>query len=135
MLDSGPLIAAFDRSDDHHDACAHLLRHTPGVLFVPPTVVAEVGYMIARQRFGGDLEASFLRTLANGTFTPLDLDTSDYTRMAELVEQYDNLPLGSTDASVVALAERLRVERIATLDRRHFQVIRPRHCPAFDLVP
>lgn len=135
IIDSGPLIAAFDRSDQHHDACTHLLRYTPGVLFVPPTVVAEVGYMITRQRFGSDIEASFLRTLADGTFTPLDLDATDYARMADLVEQYADLPLGSTDASVVALTERLRVERIATLDRRHFQVVKPQHCPAFELVP
>lgn len=135
MLDSGPLIAAFDQSDDDHEACAHLLEHTSGPLFVPATVTAEVGYMLARLRAGADAEAGFLRTLANGTFSPAELVSEDYERMAELVEQYSDLPLGTTDASVVALAERLRIERIATLDKRHFRVVRPHHCSAFELVP
>jgi predicted nucleic acid-binding protein len=43
--------------------------------------------------------------------------------------------LGGTDASVIALAERHQVTRIATLNRRHFHVVRPRHTPAFTLLP
>jgi predicted nucleic acid-binding protein len=55
--------------------------------------------------------------------------------MVELVAQYHDLPLGSVDASVIAAAERLRVTEIATVDRRHFSVVRPTHAPAFRLVP
>lgn len=55
--------------------------------------------------------------------------------MADLVEQYDNLPLGGSDASVVALAERLGVTTVMTLDRRHFSVVRPRHVATFTLLP
>lgn len=55
--------------------------------------------------------------------------------MAELVRQYDDLPLGTTDASVIALAERLGVTEVATLDRRHFTVVRPRHVSALTLLP
>lgn len=55
--------------------------------------------------------------------------------MSELVEQYADLPLGTTDASVIALAERLDINEIATLDRRHFTVVRPRHVDAFTLLP
>ena len=60
---------------------------------------------------------------------------ADLRRMAELVEQYGDFPLGATDASVVALAERLGTDLIVTLDRRHFGAVRPRHCPAFRLLP
>jgi predicted nucleic acid-binding protein len=59
----------------------------------------------------------------------------DFARMAELVETYADFPLGGTDASVVALAERLRAPIILTLDRRHFGAITPRHCEAFELLP
>ena len=55
--------------------------------------------------------------------------------MGELVEQYADLPLGTTDASVIAIAERLDLNEIATLDRRHFTVVRPRHVDAFTLLP
>ncbi len=54
--------------------------------------------------------------------------------MAELVEHRD-FPLGGTDASVVALAERLRAPAVVTLDRRHFGAVRPRHREAFELLP
>ena len=65
----------------------------------------------------------------------MDLTPTDYSRMAELVEQYDDLPLGTTDASVIALAERLGTTEIAALDRRHFTAVRPRHVEAFSLLP
>jgi len=55
--------------------------------------------------------------------------------MAELTEQYIDMPLGTTDASVIALAERLDITEIATLDRRHFTAVRPRHLEAFTLLP
>jgi hypothetical protein len=55
--------------------------------------------------------------------------------MAELVESYLDLPLGIVDAAVVAIAERLALKEIATLDHRHFSVVRPRHVRAFSLLP
>lgn len=47
---------------------------------------------------------------------------------------YADLPLGTTDATVIALAERLNVSEVATLDRRHFSMVRPRHVRAFTLL-
>ena len=54
---------------------------------------------------------------------------------AELIEHYADFPVGGTDASLIAIAERLGITRIATLDRRHFSAVKPTHCPAFTLVP
>jgi predicted nucleic acid-binding protein len=68
-------------------------------------------------------------------FVPVDITTADYGRMAELVELYADWPLGGTDASVIAIAERLGVTTVATLDRRHFGPTRPRHIEAFTLLP
>jgi uncharacterized protein len=56
-------------------------------------------------------------------------------RIAELVEQYADFPLGGTDASVIALAERLDTATIITLDHRHFAAVAPRHTKAFELLP
>jgi uncharacterized protein len=58
-----------------------------------------------------------------------------YARMVVLVEQYADLPLGTSDASAVALAERLDITEVATLDRRHFTMVRPRHAPTLTLLP
>jgi predicted nucleic acid-binding protein len=60
---------------------------------------------------------------------------SDWARIAELMEEYLDLPVGTVDASVIALAERRGLKVIATLDQRHFRVVGPRHVEAFTLVP
>lgn len=137
LCDSGPLIAAAIEDDDDHGACKELfagLRLAQRRLLVPATVVAEVGYMI--ESLGSPTqEALLLRALAEGDFQPIDLTASDYGRMAELVGRYADLPLGTTDASVIALAERVGVTEVATLDHRHFTVVRPRHVEALRLLP
>jgi predicted nucleic acid-binding protein len=70
-----------------------------------------------------------------GDFRPVDVSRADYGRMAVLVRQYADLPLGTTDACVIAVAERLRLTEVATLDRRHFTVVRPAHLPNLTLLP
>jgi uncharacterized protein len=103
-------------------------------MMLPAPIVAEVGYLLARKA-GASAEAVFLRALAEEDFAPVELTNLDYVRMAELVEQYADLPLGTSDASVIALAERLNVTEVATLDMRHFTVVRPRHVQALTLLP
>lgn len=101
---------------------------------MPVLVITEVTYLLAT-RLGARAEVRFLGDLASGALTALEVDPADWIRIAELVGGYADLPLGTVDASVVAAAERLGVETIATFDRRHFAVVRPRHVTNFDLVP
>jgi hypothetical protein len=77
----------------------------------------------------------FLGDIAAGSFALEPVQPDDLLRMAELVAQYHDLPLGTVDTSVIATAERLRVTEIATVDRRHFTVVRPAHTEAFHLLP
>lgn len=86
-------------------------------------------------RLGVDAEVRFLGDLAAGNLIAEPVIASDWLRIAELVAQYDDLPLGAVDASVVAAAERLGAREVATLDRRHFGVVRPSHIDAFALLP
>jgi uncharacterized protein len=137
ICDTGPLVAAALANDADHAACVKLFTdlHEAGTeLLVPATVVAEVGYLLAREA-GPRVESLFLRSLADGDFSAIDLTAGDYARMADLVTTYGSLPLGTTDASVVALAERFRLAEVATLDRRHFTVVRPTHVNALTLLP
>jgi predicted nucleic acid-binding protein len=83
--------------------------------------------MISRYRFGSAAEAAFLRSFADGELTIANLVEDDFERMAQLVEQYDNFPLGGSDASVIAIAERRSITTILTTDRRHFAAVRPKH--------
>lgn len=97
-------------------------------------VVTEVAYLLAT-RLGVHAEVRFLGDLAEGAFSVEPVGVGDWLRIAELVAGYRDLPLGTVDASVVATAERLGVRDIATFDRRHFSVVRPRHIAAFSLLP
>lgn len=137
ICDTGPLVAAALVNDQHHRASVDLftgLHLAHRAIIVPATVVAEVGYLLEREA-GPHVEAAFLQSMANGDFEPADLTGEDYARMADLVTSYADLPLGTTDASVIALAERFGASEIATLDRRHFSVVRPQHISSFTLLP
>ncbi len=101
---------------------------------MPLLVVTEVAYLVAT-RLGPDPEIRLLGDLASGALTPEPVLARDWLRMAELTARYRGLRLGTVDASVVAAAERLGLVEVATLDRRHFGVVRPRHVPAFTLLP
>ncbi|MDR8407531.1 PIN domain-containing protein [Nonomuraea sp. 3-1Str] len=133
VLDTGPLVAALNHEDKHHDVCGRLLRTHPGPLLVPSSVVVEVCQLVERRQ-GGKAEAAFLRSFGAG-LTLVDLIASDLDRMSALVEMYASLPLGAVDASVIAVTERLKISEVATLDRRHFTVVRPNHTSALLLLP
>lgn len=133
-MDAGPLYAYIDADDQHHSASLALLESHPGPLIVPVLVVAEVAYLVAT-RLGVEPEVRFLGDLAAGNFTTEPVRPVDWLRMAELVARYRDLSLGTVDASVVVAAERLGIAEVATLDRRHFSVVRPRHVPTFALLP
>lgn len=132
VVDTGPLYAAVDADDANHERCVRALRTAAFRLVLPAMVVAEVTYLVST-RLRAAVEAAFLRGLAES-----DVDApagGDWERIAGLVEEYRDSPLGGTDASVVALAERLGTEIVITLDRRHFGAVRPRHCKVLRLLP
>ncbi|MGA2455072.1 MAG: PIN domain-containing protein [Solirubrobacteraceae bacterium] len=132
VVDAGPLYAAADADDQDHLTSRTALSRADLRLVVPALVIAEATYFVGR-RLGPAAESKFLRGVGD-----LDVEgpsSEDFTRIAELVDQYADFPLGGTDASVVALAERLDASTILTLDRRHFAAIAPRHRKAFELLP
>lgn len=132
VVDAGPLYAAADADDRDHSTCVAALSREDLRLVVPALVVAEVTYFVGR-RLGASAEGAFLRGIGE-----LDVEgpsQADFARMAELVEKYADFPLGGTNASVIALAERLDAPVIITLDRRHFGTVAPRHREAFALLP
>ena len=132
IVDTGPILAATDPADsDHQLAVAALSR--PGVRLVfPQMVVFEAAYLIGT-RLGAMAESRFLVGLGS-----LEIESphpTDWGRMAEIVAHYRDFPIGATDASIVALAERLNIDLIITFDQRHFRAVRPRHVETFRLLP
>ncbi|MCA9869904.1 MAG: VapC toxin family PIN domain ribonuclease, partial [Anaerolineae bacterium] len=78
---------------------------------------------------------TMVRQLLQSAWTLEPLIAGDMERIAAVLDQYRDQDIDFADAAVVAIAERLNIRRILTLDRRHFMMIRPRHCTAFEVLP
>lgn len=133
-LDTGVALSAADRDEPRHGECAQIMRTYRGQLVLPAPVVAESAWMI-EARLGPAAEAHFLRLVTSSEIKVVDLRLDDYRRCIDLIETYSDLGLGLVDASIVTAAERLGIATIATLNRRDFSVVRPRHLEAFELIP
>lgn len=133
-VDTGVLLAAADADDADHQSCAQLMLSHRGEMAVPATVIVETSWQIERN-LGPAAEARFLRLITDRHLQVVELELDDYRRCIELIERYADMRLGLVDASLVAVAERLGVTTIATLNRRDFTVVRPRHIEAFELIP
>lgn len=134
IVDTGPLVAVADADDPDHAVCDDLLATDAGPLVTTALVIAEAGFLANRQ-VGPEAEAALIADVAAGRIIVEALTVADWRRTLELIRTYADLPLGVTDASLVALAERHRAARVATLDHRHFRVVRPSHVDAFVLLP
>lgn len=134
VVDAGPLVAAAAMRDQNHVRCVELLSNAPRPLVVPMLVVTEVACFLL-DRLGPHAERAFARSIRDGELLVEPVEPSDWDRIDELLETYADLQLGTVDASVVAACERLGQTILATLDRRHFTAVRPRHAKAFTLIP
>ena len=132
LVDTGILFALADRSDRWHARTRAYLESAHETLLAPVTIVPEVAYLL-RERIGVRAELTFTRSIADGELAIQDIGQPEWERAEELMATYEFL--GLVDATVVAVAERLKVRVIATTDRRHFGAVRPAHTDTFALVP
>ncbi|MDQ3938850.1 MAG: PIN domain-containing protein [Chloroflexota bacterium] len=134
ILDTGPLYASLDRSDTDHAACRALIEGAEEPLVIPAPVLVEVDYWIHRRLHPGVLVA-LLADIQSGAYVVEDLAPPDYGRVRELCDRYADADIGFVDAAVLAIVERLNEPKLATLDRRHFGILRPRHRDSLELFP
>jgi hypothetical protein len=134
ILDTGPLYASLDRSDQDHVACRALIEAADEPLVIPAPVLVEVDYWIQQRLSPGALVA-LLADVESGAYVVADLTLDDYARIRELCDRYADADIGFVDAAVLAIVERLGEPKLATLDRRHFGLLRPRHRDSIDLLP
>lgn len=132
IVDSGVLYALFDAHDDWHSRAAAFFKARAHDAIVPLTTLGEVGFM-AESKLGVRAPVAVADWLSQGHVHLESLLPQDLRRMTLLMSKYP--ALGFVDSSVVAIAERLSIETIATTDRRHFTDVRPSHAERFTLVP
>jgi len=97
-------------------------------------VIAETAWLIL-DRLGSGPHQRFLRLVTAGQLEPLELTKADWQRCVELTDQYADLRLDLADAALVRVAEREKLARIFTIDRRDFELYRPRGLPRFTIIP
>jgi uncharacterized protein len=134
VLDTGVLYASLDRSDAHHTACRSLIEQAEETLVVPAPVLVEVDYWIHQRLTPGALIA-LLQDIVDGAYKVESLTLDDYRRVSELCDRYADSDIGFVDAAVLAIVERLGEEKLATIDHRHFGMVRPRHVDHLTLLP
>lgn len=133
LLDTGFLLAVLDADDEYHEACTAVLLSEPQPL-LPDMVLPELGFMILRE-LGYPVLVRFLQTLAREELVVERTTNHDLTRTAEILEKYADSRIDFVDCVIAAMAERLAIETILTVDQRHFQLIRPKHCSHFNVLP
>ena len=101
---------------------------------IPLTVLPKACYLIA-SHLGEHVEVAFIQSIVRGEMKLEFLKRDDLARAADVMAKYADSALGFVDASIVAVAERLKIRELLTTDRRHFSLVRPRHCPQFELRP
>jgi len=134
LLDSGFLYAVFNRSEQQHETALKIIRGIHESVLLPVPAITETAYLLARD-IGPEAVATFLEYLTTGELILESPEQADYSRAAEIIRQYADAEIDFVDALIVAIAERLSITRILTLDQRDFRIIRPRHCSAFELLP
>jgi uncharacterized protein len=134
IVDTSAILAFFDRDEPDHEALAAMLSQSSEPLVVSPYVIAEVDYLIGT-RLGVVAEIAALRELAGGAWDLATIDSSDLARTVPIIERYADHAIGVADASNVVLADRYGTTTVATLDRRHFSVLRPLSGGYFAIVP
>jgi uncharacterized protein len=132
LADAGPLIALIDRSDSYHQACRDVLRGITDPLGTVWPAFTEAMYLL---RSSAEAQRALWDMLAVGGVTLMELDSRDCPRMRELMWKYRDLPMDLADAALVRVAERERIRRVFTVDRRDFELYRPQRMGRFQIVP
>lgn len=123
-----------DRRDTAHDRSLKLLASVAEPRVVPAPVIVELDYWFQKY-FGPRAIVAFLDDVAKGAYIIEELLPQDYERIRELCDRYSDSDIGFVDASVLSVVERLGEPKLATLDHRHFGLLRPRHVDALLLLP
>ena len=132
LVDAGPLVALLDRSDSDHASCQETLGSLRGFLGTVWPVLTEAMYLLRGYPMA---QEALWEMIEVGAVEMLPLTVDDIPRMKELMRKYRDLPMDLADAALVRVAEREKLRRIFTLDRRDFQIYRPARIGRFAIIP
>ncbi|NJM76021.1 MAG: PIN domain-containing protein [Acaryochloridaceae cyanobacterium RU_4_10] len=134
LLDTSFLFALTDQSDRNHQRVLTVAQSANEQLVLPIVVLPEICYLVA-SRLGHQVMRHFVASMTPDAIQLESVTLEDLARISQILEKYADNHLDFTDAAIVAMAERLAITRVYTLDRRDFSIVRPKHCDYFELLP
>jgi hypothetical protein len=132
LVDTGPLVALIHQDDNQHRICKETFLTFSEPLGTVWPVLTEALYLL---NFSWEAQNALWEMIQAGAVEILPLGTDDVARMRDLMRKYRDLPMDLADAALVRVAERERLRRIFTLDRRDFQIYRPSRIGRFAVLP
>jgi len=132
LLDTGPIVALFDASDDYHKTCVELLKGVNEPLITTWPVLTEAFYLLG---FSWKAQDNLWEFIMRGGVEILSLDDKQKGRCRQLMEKYADLPMDLADGTLVVLAESRKVKKVFTLDHKDFQIYKPARIKSFTLLP
>ena len=132
LVDTGPLVALIHEDDNEHRACKDAFASFNEPLGTVWPVLTEAIYLLS---FSWEAQTALMEMIETGAVEILPLGVTDIPRIRELMRKYRDLPMDLADAALVRVAERERLRRVFTIDRRDFQIYRPSRIGRFVVLP
>ena len=132
LIDTGPLVAFFDKDDRYHSLCVEVLKEIREPLITTWPVLTECFYLL---NFSWEVQDSLWLFIRRGGIEIYPLEKELLIHCRELMKQYRDLPMDLADATLVALADAVLVPKIFTLDHKDFSIYRFKQKKRFSLIP
>ena len=113
LIDAGPLIALFDRSDQYHQRSLDFLKSYQGKLITTWPVITEVSHMLS---FNTKVQINLLEWINRGGLQIFDLEFYHLSRLIDLSGKFSDVPMDLADASLIIAAESTSITEIASID-------------------
>lgn len=135
LLDSGFVYAQLNGKDEWHSLVNEAIKVAEReTIILPVPAVTEIAYLLLHD-LGVVAASQFIERLSNTSLILESPTSGDYARSSEIRRKYNDANIDFVDVCLVAMAERLNITKILTIDRRHFSSFRPKHCDSFQIFP
>lgn len=132
LIDTGPIVALFDKDDRYHAVCVEILKEIKEPLVTTWAVLTKCFYLL---NFSWEIQDNLWLFIQRGGIEIYPLEKELLIQCREFMKQYRDLPMDLADATLVALADALQVPKIFTLDHKDFSIYRFKQKKRFTLIP
>ena len=132
LIDTGPIVALFDKDDRYHAACVDILKKVKEPLVTTWPVITECFYLL---NFSWQVQDNLWLFLLRGGVDIHGIEKNHFMQCRDLMKRYKDLPMDLADATLVTLADLLGISRIFTLDHKDFTIYRFQQKKRFTLIP